>query len=85
MTDRLGIYDEGNFGLWKITCADCPLLPHTRALGQKAPECAGGMATNMQGPVVLKRCDHLGRTGDGGFRSEGEQLFVDCTKEVAAA
>jgi hypothetical protein len=78
MADRTGEYDEGNFGMWKITCRSCPLMPHTQALGQKAPECAGGMATNMQGPVILKRCPHLGNTGEKGFRVEGETLVVDC-------
>lgn len=85
MAERLGTYNEGALGLWSVTCADCPLLPHTRALGQKPPECAGGMATNMQGPIVLKRCSHLGRAGDAGFRTEDEQLFVDCTQGAPAA
>lgn len=85
MTERLGVFAEDELGLWKITCADCPLLPHTRALGQKDPECVGGMVTNMQGPVVLKRCEHLGRAGDGGMRADGDALFMDCGKEAGTA
>lgn len=56
---RVVKYDEGNSGLWSMTCAECPLLPHTQALGQKPPECAGGIATNLQGPVQLRSCQHL--------------------------
>lgn len=81
---RQAVYDEGDFGMWSVACADCPLKPHTDALGQRPPQCAGGMATNMQGPVVLKRCDHMGRQGDGGLKREGEQLLVDCMKDAAA-
>lgn len=79
--ERVAKFYEGDLGFWKATCSDCPLLPHTRALGQKDPECAGGMVTNMQGPLVLKRCEHLGRGGDDGFRVYGDQLRVNCTKE----
>jgi hypothetical protein len=56
---RAVTYAEGDAGLWSMTCVECPLLPHTEALGQTAPACASGIATNMQGPVLLRSCKHL--------------------------
>lgn len=51
-------YTEGNAGIWSINCEDCPLAHHAAALGQKAPHCLSGIATNMQGQIVLNKCQH---------------------------
>lgn len=59
MTTRIVTYTEGDGGIFSVTCAECPLKPHAEALGQKAPECTGGIATNMQGPVPLASCKYL--------------------------
>lgn len=56
---RIVQYDEGVAGIWSMTCAECPMRPHTDVLGQRPPECAGGIATNMQGPLMLRSCRNL--------------------------
>ena len=65
-------YAEKDGGLWSMTCAECPLLPHTEALGQAAPRCSCGIATKMQGPIALQKCGHLApysyaNSADGGI------------------
>jgi hypothetical protein len=65
-------YVEKDGGLWSMTCDECPLLPHSEALGQDAPRCASGIATRMQGPVPLQTCHNLApdsyaNTTDGGI------------------
>jgi hypothetical protein len=55
-------YTEGNAGIWSIDCAACPLKPHFEAIGRPVKPCAGGIATNMQGPVVLQNCPHSAGT-----------------------
>ena len=70
-------YDEGVLGMWSMTCAECPLIPHAAALGQNPPECAGGIATNMQGPVPLKTCKHL--VPNSYANSEDGGITIGCT------
>jgi hypothetical protein len=73
---RAVAYDEGNFGLWAITCATCPLKPHAKALGQRTPDCAAGIATNMQGPIPTKVCKH---TNTESLRNEADNgLSIEC-------
>ena len=74
-------YAEGNAGLWSMTCAECPLLPHAEALGQSAPECAGGIATNMQGPVLLRSCKHL--EPDSFANAADNAITVRCNHDQA--
>lgn len=64
-------YHEGNAGIWDVSCEACPLRPHAEALAVKLPTCMHGIATNMQGHLVLGRCKHLAKDG---VTNEG----VDC-------
>ena len=75
-TTRTVKYDEGFAGLWAMTCAECPLLAHTNALGQAAPDCASGIATNMQGPIPLKTCKHL--APDSYANNEAGEITIGC-------
>jgi hypothetical protein len=78
MSTLAATYTEGAAGIWSLTCAECPLIPHAEALGQKAPDCMGGIATNMQGPIVMHRCKHAGEP----IRS-GKALVVPCAYTIA--
>ena len=80
---RVVKYDEGMAGLWRMTCAECPLIPHTKALGQQQPECAGGIATNMQGPVQLKACAHL--VPDSFANAAGNEITIGCKYRATQA
>lgn len=68
-------YTEGNAGIWSVTCADCPIAHHAAALGQKTPECLSGIATNMQGPMVLNKCAH---TSPDCLANDGDSLALEC-------
>ena len=75
---REAILTEGEAGIFKVTCETCPLLPHTEALGQPAKSCMSGLITNIQGPVVLNKCEFVGE-----LESE-DLLVVECKKEGGA-
>jgi hypothetical protein len=69
-------YTEGDTGIWSLTCAECPLKPHAEALNVKPPRCAGGIATNMPGPMVLDKCQH---TDPNSVQNEpGNGLSIEC-------
>ena len=75
-TTRVVKYVEKDGGLWSMTCAECPLLPHAEALDQDAPQCASGIATTMQGPIVIKTCRHLARDS---YRNNADgDITIDC-------
>ena len=64
-------------GAWQVNSQDCPLLPHLKALGKQPQDCASGIETNVQGPVVLKTCEHYAKDSiweDGGI------LVINCQK-----
>ena len=68
-------FNEGDAGIFEVTCETCPLLPHLNALGQKPRPCMAGIVTNVQGPVVLKKCEHL---DDKGAETKGGVLLLNC-------
>lgn len=74
-TKRIVEYTEGNAGIWSATCEACPLKVHTDALGQKTPNCAHGIATNMQGPIVFGTCKNY---RNDSMANEGKSLTVVC-------
>jgi hypothetical protein len=43
---------------WHLTCKECPLLPHLKALKEEPRDCVGGIMTNAQGAVVLGQCEY---------------------------
>lgn len=69
-------YAEGNAGIWSITCEACPIAHHAAALGQEAPKCLSGIATNMQGPVVLDKCKHT--SADKVTNADDGSLALEC-------
>ena len=69
------VYSEGDAGIWSLDCATCPLIPHAKALGAKAKSCMAGIATNMQGPLVLSACEHYEAKS---FTDEGGKAIVKC-------
>lgn len=77
MARRAVTYSEGNAGVWSIDCEECPLKPHYEALVLQQKGCAGGIATNMQGPVVLWNCPHS--AGTTTVKNEpGNKLSIEC-------
>ena len=66
---------SGN-GFWSITCQECPLLPHLKALGQKSRPCASGMSTNVQGAIPLQHCEHYVK--DSAATDDGKTVTVEC-------
>lgn len=68
-------YTEGNAGIWSVTCDACPIAHHAVALGQDAPKCLGGIATNIQGPVVLSKCRN---TSPDCLTNDGDALSLEC-------
>lgn len=70
-------YTDGDAGIWHLDCSECPLQPHLDALGMKGKGCAGGIATNMQGPVLMWNCPHSG--GSDSLRNDPENvLTIEC-------
>jgi hypothetical protein len=71
--------DKGScVGAWEITCEQCPLLPHLKALDMKAKPCVAGIQTNVQGAVPLSQCEHYEKDS---IKSEGKKvLTLKCTK-----
>lgn len=69
-------YAEGDAGIWSLQCSECPLEPHLAALGMKGKGCGGGIATNMQGPVVLFNCPHS--AGTKTLQNDDGALSIDC-------
>lgn len=74
-------FDKGsNLGVWRLACAQCPLLPHTEALGMKPRACADGLSTNIQGHVVINTCEHYAKDS---LRNDAGVLKLECGKEAA--
>ena len=74
---------DDTVGSWRITCASCPLKPHTDALGMPPTACISGIETNMQGHLPLKQCefykrDSLAGSGEGADKT----LSIECLKET---
>jgi len=67
-------------GEWKLICKTCPLLQHLLALGMEARPCMAGMTTNIQGIIVLKKCEHY---VEDSFDKIGKIVTVKCKKENA--
>jgi hypothetical protein len=51
---------ENRFG-WSMTCKECPLLPHLKALKKEPIKCVVGLLTNAQGAIEIGRCEYLVR------------------------
>lgn len=65
-------------GAWEITCEQCPMLPHLKALNMKPKACVAGIQTNVQGAVPLSQCEHYEKDS---IKSEGiKKLTLKCTK-----
>lgn len=73
-------YEECVAGIWSLQCAECPLTPHQIALGLKGKGCMGGIATNMQGPMVLFNCPHSAGQGSVANHENGT-LTAGCKYE----
>lgn len=67
-------------GAWSLTCADCPLLPHLKALGEKPRDCAYGIQTRVQGAVTLGTCQHYEKES---VKADGKKLTIGCQKGEA--
>ena len=61
---------------WAIRCDECPMKPHTDALGQAAPICASGLMTNLQGAVPVHMCKHYAKES---IRNDSGALTVECS------
>ena len=81
MNRTVAIHRDNNaIGSWRIACSECPLLPHTKALGVPARNCAAGFSTNMQGAITTSTCEHYEKES---LRDEDGKLTLKCKKEDA--
>lgn len=68
--------DKEAFGQpWVVESEECPLRPHTDALGKKPPRCASGMMTNVQGAVPIHLCKYYQQDS---IVKDGDLMTVMC-------
>jgi hypothetical protein len=74
---RIVTYTE-ELGVFSVDCAECPLIPHLKALDQPSKPCLSGMVTNMQGHMPIYTCKHYQK--DSITNEPGQKLSVICNQ-----
>lgn len=67
MDAKLNIDKKGMIGGWDISCENCPLLPHLKALKQKPRTCVTG--------VPITTCEFMEKDS---LKNQEKKLTLEC-------
>lgn len=73
---NLKMIDEER-GFWKADCDECPLTEALKTLNQPPRSCVSGIITNMQGPVVVSKCEFYA----GDHTTKSDPFSIGCNKD----